>query len=213
MKLPVAIAAAAAGCVGVVAVTTLWAQRPQQQVPHTRTALVDMSEVMKNSARFTQAMEGLKTNYEAKAKDLQERATRGNELTQKMRQMPNGPERKQLELELAKTRADYEIDQKRITEEIRDEESKIILGLLSDLRGELERFARTHQVQLILRADPEPPNLTDPRMIMREIHKPIVYQSGLEATNPVLSALNARAGAPAARTGNAAPPTRGGVPR
>jgi len=64
-------------------------------------------------------------------------------------------------------------------------------------------------VQLILRYDPTPEDLSDPRIIMREIHKPIVYQSGLEATSPVLGSLNGRSAAPpAARTGQAPQPRR-----
>jgi hypothetical protein len=51
-------------------------------------------------------------------------------------------------------------------------------------------------------------------MIMQEIHKPIVYQSGLEATGSVVEGLNrgaAAAGAPT--TGRAPPGPARSVPR
>jgi Skp family chaperone for outer membrane proteins len=177
--------------------------RQPQQAPAPRggTALVDMSVITKHAARFNQAMEQLKAEYTAKAEELRKEGERGNQLTEKLRAMPSGsPERKQLEQDILKMRADFELNGKRVTDRIRDSETQIILGLIQDLRGEMERYARANNVKLILRHDPTPPELTDPRMILQEIHKPIVYQRGSDVTPAILEALNRRgpaAGVPA----------------
>ena len=95
-----------------------------------------------------------------------------------------------MEQNILKMRADYELKGKRITEDIRDEESKIVLGLMAEIKGELGRYAQATGTQIILRDNPEPPNLSDPRVILQEIHKPIVYQSGIDATSLILDSLN-----------------------
>jgi Skp family chaperone for outer membrane proteins len=200
------VLAIVAGCVGSIAAARLLAQRPQApQVPRTGTALVDMSAIMKHSARFNQSMERLKQEYESKAQELKKEGERGNQLTEQLRQLPpNSPERKQLEQQILKMRADYELNGKKVTEDIRDNEAKIVLGLTGELKAELERYGQANGIQLILRNDPAPPDLTDPRMILQEIHKPIVYQSGSDVTPAILDGLNR--GAPAARTGRPTAP-------
>ncbi|MEX0978746.1 MAG: OmpH family outer membrane protein [Pirellulales bacterium] len=218
MRMPLLIASGVAGCAGLLAVTQLAAQRPPPpQASRGGTGLVDVSVIMKHSARFNQSMDRLKQEYESKALELKKEGERGNQLTEELRKMPaNSPERKQLEQQVLKARADYELKGKKVTEDIRDNESKIVLGMMGDLKGELERYARANGVQLILRNDPTPPELTDPRMILQEIHKPIVYQSGADVTPAILEAMN-RGVPAAARTGRAAAPSggvpSGGVPR
>lgn len=194
-------ATAVALCIGLLISPKLVAQRPQPPTARPRhTALVDMSQIMKHSARFNQAMDRLKKEYEAKAQTLKQQGERGNQLAQELRQLPPGDRRrKQLEEELMRAKADYELEGKKVTNQIRDSETKIIVGLLGELKGELQRYASASGVQLILRNDPTPPDLTDPRMILQEINKPIVYQRQSDVTPSILQALN-RGAAPAART-------------
>lgn len=165
------------------------------------TAVVDMATIMKGANRFNAAMEKLKAQYEAKAEELKKDGERGNQLTEQLRALPqNSPQRKEMEDQILRLRADYELKGKRITEEIRDSESKLVLGLVGEVRGELERYGQATGTQLILRANPVPPNLNDPRIILQEIHKPIVYQApGQDATTLILDALNR--GAPSAPPG------------
>jgi Skp family chaperone for outer membrane proteins len=201
-------AAALAGLIALVTAFELSAQQPGAPVgavPRTGIALVDMSAIMKNSARFNQAMERLKADYEARARDLQKEGERGNQLTEDLRKMaPTDPQRKLREQEILKLRADYELHGKRVTEEIRDAEAKVVLGLVGELKQELARYGSATGTQLILRNDPTPPDMTDPRMILQEIHKPIVYQAGGDVTAKILESMNRGAPAAAApRTGRA----------
>jgi Skp family chaperone for outer membrane proteins len=207
------VACAAVSLAGLWAFSTLSAQPPAApQGARSGTALVNMGAIMKHSARLNQSMERLKQEYETRARELQKEGERGNQLTEQLRKMPpNSPERKKLEDEILKLRADYELHGKKVSEGIRDQEAKIVLGMLADLKRELDRHARATGTQLILRYDPTPEELTDPRIILQEIHKPIVYQSGLDATGAVIESLNrgaaATGGVPA--TGRAPAPARG----
>ena len=110
-----------------------------------------------------------------------------------------------MEQELLKMRADYELKGKRVTDEIRDSESKIVLGLMKDINAELQRYGQATGTQLVIRANPEPPNLTEPRVIIQEIHRPIVYQAGIDATSTVLDTMNRGTTPPATANRPAAP--------
>lgn len=192
MNKSLVVAFGIAGCVGLLAALPTLAQRPQSPAtPKSGAALVNTGVIMKSSNRFNAAMEKLKAQYEAKAEELKKDGERGNQLTEELRQLPPGsPKRKQLEQDLLKMRADYEIKGKRITEDIRDSEAKIVMGLMKELGEELARYSQATGTQIVLRDNPDPPNLTDPQIILQEIHKPIVYQNNLDVTSAVLDGLN-----------------------
>jgi Skp family chaperone for outer membrane proteins len=196
MRPSFAFAALLAVTVGPLLTTAAMAQAPPAR--RSGTAVVDMAAIMKGANRFNAAMEKLKAQYEAKAEELKKDGERGNQLTEQLRALPqNSPQRKEMEDSILRLRADYELKGKRITEEIRDSESKLVLGLVGEVRGELERYGQATGTQLILRANPVPPNLNDPRIILQEIHKPIVYQApNVDATTLILDAMNR--GAPSA---------------
>ncbi len=187
------------------------AQTPGAAPARSATAVVDMGSIMKEASRFNAAMERLKAEFEAKGEELKKEGERGNQLTEELRNMPaNSPERKEFEQKILRMRADYEIKGKRITEDIRDAESKIVYDLSRELQAELARYGQATGTMLILRANPVPPNLTDPRIVLQEIHKPIVYQANLDATSLVLDSLN-RGAAPTTAAGN--PPGGGPAAR
>jgi hypothetical protein len=174
-----------------------------------------MGTIMKGANRFNAAMEKLKAQYEAKAEELKKDGERGNQLTEQLRALPqNSPQRKEMEDQILRLRADYELKGKRVTEEIRDSESKLVMGLVGEVHGELQRYGQATGTQLILRANPVPPNLNDPRIILQEIHKPIVYQApGQDATTLILNSLNRGApSAPQAGTGTVPTANRTSAP-
>ena len=136
MKKSLVVAIAVAVAFGLLATTSLLANARAAAAPRrSGTAMVDMGTIMKSSNRFNAAMERLKAQYEAKAEELKKEGERGNQLTEELRAMPpNSPQRKELEDSILKLRADYELKGKRITEDIRDSESKIVLGLIGEVK-------------------------------------------------------------------------------
>jgi len=215
MRMPLVAAAVVSGSVGLLLVSQLSAQRPAAAPAHRDgIAVLSMADIMKHSERFKKDTERLKVDYEKQGELLKKEGERGNKLTEDLRTLPaNSPERKQVEQQVLKARADYELHGKRVTEDARDAETKIVLGLIKDMQDELARFARANQIELILRTDPPAPDLSDPRAVLQEIHKPIVYQRSPDVTGPVLQAMNARAGAPAATTARPPVTNRPAAPR
>ena len=196
MRMPLAAAAFLIGCVGLLAVSSLSAQRPAPMAaPRNGVALVDVAAVSQKCTRLTQSLEALKVDYESKAAVFKKEAEVGNQLTEQVRQMPPGsPERKKLEQEVLKKRADFELHGKRITEAAREGESKLYVSMFRELNEELSHYAQANGIQLILRHDVPPLDLSDPRSVLQEIQKPIVYQRGVDITPVMLDAMNHRTG-------------------
>jgi len=208
MKFRLSIAVTLAVCLGLVAAATLNAQRPGQSPwSATGTALVDVGSLTRNSPRLKQALDALKKKYEADAEALKQESQRGNELVKKLGTLRTGsPAYKQLEQKLMKMRADFELRGKRATEAITDRESKIYYAFSRELEGEMARFAQATGVQLVLRYEPPAEELRGPRVVLREVHRLIVYQRGLEVTPSVAQAMNRRTAAQPSAKRSAAQP-------
>lgn len=210
MRMPVVGEALAALGVGLLAVSTLSAQRPAAApFAQTGTALCDVSSVTQSSTRLKQQLEALKKDYEGNAAGFKKDSERGNQLTEKLRGLPpESPDYKKLEQELLKMRADFELRGKRVTNDVRERESKLYFTSSRELQDELTKFAKANNVQLILRYDPTPQEFNDPRTILQEIQKPIVYQRGSEVTPAIVEAMNRRTPGAAAATGRAPAATK-----
>lgn len=213
MRTPLVVAFVLAGGLGLIAVSKLAAQRPAvRPAAGTKTVLVDMSAVAQNSTRLKQSMDALRAEYMAKGEALKKEGEQGNRMTEEARKLPAGsPQRKEMEQKVLKLRADFELHGKKVNDETRERETKIVYSMLQELKEELARHAQANGEQLILRYDPTPPDLTNARAILAEIQKPIVYQRGNEITQPVLEAMNRRA--PAAAPTARAPAAGNGVRR
>jgi Skp family chaperone for outer membrane proteins len=209
MRSPLIVAFVLAGCVGLIAVSQISAQRPAARPPAgTKTVLVDMSAIAQKSTRLQQSMDALRAEYVAKGEALKKEGEQGNRMTEEARKLPAGsPQRKEMEQKVLALRADFELHGKKVNDETRERETKIVYSMLQELKEELARHAQANGEQLILRYDPTPPDLSNARAILAEIQKPIVYQRGMEITQPIVDALNRRAPAPVA--GRATPNTRG----
>jgi Skp family chaperone for outer membrane proteins len=210
MRMPLVGEAAIAACVGIVTVSTLFAQRAAAPTTETRTALVSLASLTNNATGLKQSLDALKKEYEAKGASFKAESERGNQMAEQLSKLqPNSPEFKKLEREIFKLRADFELHGKRATEETQNAESKVYLNFSKEVRDEVARFAKASGVQLVLRYEPEPQELTDPRAILQEINKLVVYQRGLEVTPTLLEAMNRRTGTGAAPTAGRAPAARG----
>jgi Skp family chaperone for outer membrane proteins len=198
MKSPYIVAAVLVCGVGLLAATQLSAQRPAAPAagPATGISLLNLSSILQNSGRLKKAMESWNTELDTRKAELKKESDLGNQLTEKVRSLAEGtPERKKLEQEVTKMRADYELHGKRARDEARDREAKILYSFLREMQDEVTRYASANGTRLILRYDPPPEDYSDPRAIYQEVTRPIVYQRAPDCTAPILEALNRRGGA------------------
>ena len=142
MRIRLIAAVAVVGCVGLLAISQIAAQRAGITAPPTNgVAVVNMASITQNSVRLNKAMEALKKEYLAKGEELKKEGERGNQLTEEARKLPAGtPERKEAEQKLLKLRADYELHGKKVTNDTREGETKIMYSLTREVRDELARY-------------------------------------------------------------------------
>jgi len=199
MRMSLIAQAVVAGCIGLLLVSTLNAQRPGGAPSRSGAALIDVGAIAQNSTKLKQQLEGLKAELEAKAAEFKKESDQGNALTEKLRKMPpNTPERKKLEEQLLKMRADFELRGKRVDQEAHEKESKLIYAMSRELHEELARYAQANGIQLILQHNTAPRELIDRQAIVQEIQKPVIYQRDSDITPMILEAMNRRGPAPGA---------------
>jgi Skp family chaperone for outer membrane proteins len=191
MRRSLAIITAAGIGVAVLAISTGWAQRPAA-VASSGVALVNVAEIGQKLPRILESVEALKKEYQAQGESLKKEGERGNAMTEQMRKLPPGPERKKMEADLAKMRADFELRGKKITEEAADRESKIYLSVSKEIQEELTRYAAATGTQLVLRYEPSPTEFIDRQTIAAEIQKLVIYHRDPEITPQVIDAINRR---------------------
>jgi Skp family chaperone for outer membrane proteins len=177
--------------VAAMTISTGWAQRPAA-APAAKIALVNVVELSQKSTRIQQGIEKLKQEYMANGEALKKEGERGNALTEQMRKMPPGPEKKKAEQDLAKMRADYELKGKKLTEEASDRESNLYFALAKEVQEELARYSTATGVPLVLRYEPSPPELIERQSIAMEIQKLVIYSRDPDITPQLSEAINRR---------------------
>jgi Skp family chaperone for outer membrane proteins len=176
-----------------------------------RMALLDVSRVFKNHARFKGMMEDMKADVErAEAQVKTEREAIGK-LAERLQEFRKGtPDYNQMEAELAKRQADLSVQVQLQKNEFLRREAKIYNAVYQELWQATDYFAKQHRIDMVLRFNSEPVDVERPDSVLQFINKPVVwYDSGLDITEAILQELNRNAPAAADRSGQ---PPRSGVP-
>jgi Skp family chaperone for outer membrane proteins len=192
--MPLVAAAILVGLVGLLTVSQIHAQRPAApQTPRNGVAVVDVFAIVQGSTKIKQAKDSLTAEIEAKKESFQKESNRGKALTEKFRTLPpNSPDREKLEREILKMKADFELQGKKFERDSQEKQTKVWYSLSRDLLEEVDKFAKSNGIQLVLRSEPPQPELTDPQAIGLEIRKLIVYQRGMDVTPSLVDAVNRR---------------------
>ena len=174
-------------------------------------AVVDVSYIFKQYKQFSGAMDGLKKEMEAAEGKLKSErdAVQGKE---EMRKQYNvgSPEFKQLDEEIARLKAEFNLSAGRIRKDFLERESKVYYQTYLQVSNAVQHYAQQHNIGLVLRfnGDQIDPNRRED--VLRAINKPVVSQNNIDITPDVLALLNRGGAAP---TGNSpvaskAKPTR-----
>jgi len=171
--------------------------------------VVDVSYIFKNYDKFKTAMEGIKSEVEAAEGKL--KADR--ESVQSKEQMrgqykPGSPEFKQLDEEIARLKAEFNLTAGRVRNEFLERESTVYYQTYLEVSQAVTYFAQQHNIGVVLRfnGDRVDPNLRQD--VLRAINKPLVYQNNIDITPDVLALLSRGEAGAIAPTANAAPPKR-----
>jgi len=183
-----------AGSIGVLGVSQISAQRQAPlAAPGSGVAVLDVYTILQNSAAVKQARQTLENENQAKRDIMKKEGDRGNQLAEKLRGLPQGsPERQKLEREVMRLKADFDMQGKRFDRDLQEKEIKVFYALSRDIQDELDRYAKANGIQLVLRFDPAPPDLTDPQNVAHEVSKFVVYQRANDITPSIIEGVNRR---------------------
>jgi Skp family chaperone for outer membrane proteins len=189
------------------------AQAPVRPAAGQNIALLDVSYVFKNHARFKGMMEDMKADVErAEALVKSEREAIGK-LAERLGEFRKGTENyQQLEEELARRQADLAVKVQLQKNEFLQREAKIYHNVYQEILQVTDDYSKRNGIDMVLRFNGDNPDVDKPETILAFINKPVVwYQRQLDITPIVLQELNKGAN-PAAPNRNAAPAQRQGVP-
>ena len=163
-------------------------------------AVVDVNYIFKNYSQFKTAMEGIKTDIqqaEGKLKTSRE-AIQGKEAEARQFE-PNSNEFKQLDENLARQKADFNIKASRIRKDFQEREAKVYYQTYLQVSSAVQQYAKQNNIGLVLKFNGDEVNADNPKAILSAINKPVVTQNGIDITPDVLALLNRGGATSAAR--------------
>jgi Skp family chaperone for outer membrane proteins len=189
------------------------AQAPARPAGGPNIALLDVSYIFKNHARFKLAMEEMKADVErAEAQVKGERETIGK-LAERLNEFRKGTQDyQQMEEDLAKRQANLQVQVTLQKNQFLQQEAKIYHNVYQELWQVTDYYCKQNGVDMVLRFNGDPVDVDRPDSVLTFINKPVVwYQKSMDITPSILQELNKSAPAPSAAN-RAAPPARQGVP-
>ncbi len=164
-------------------------------------AVVDVNYIFKNYSQFKTAMEGIKADIQQAEGTLKTSRESIQAKEQQAKQyQPSSAEFKQLDEEVARLKADFNIKAGRTRKDFQEREAKVYYQTYLQVSSTVQYFAQQNNIGLVLKFNGDQVNPDRPEEILKAINKPVVSQNNIDITPDVLALLN-RGGAP----GGAAP--------
>jgi Skp family chaperone for outer membrane proteins len=158
--------------------------------------VVDVSYIFKNYTQFKTSMDGMKTEMEAAEGKLKaQRDAIVSKEEQRNQYKPGAPEFKQMDEDIARLKADFNLAAGRIRKDFLEREAKVYYQTYLEVSDAVKYYAQQHNIGLVLRfnGDQINPNLRED--VLRAINKPVVIQNNIDITPDVLALLNRSGGA------------------
>jgi Skp family chaperone for outer membrane proteins len=185
----VVVAAAALSTIGI-----LQAQAPNPAGANAakyNVAVVDISYIFKNHARFRTTMENMKKEMdgiEAELKADREKIAQNEQ--QRNTYNAGSAEYKKLDEEVARQMADFNLKMGRLRKDFLEREAKVYYQTYLEVTDAVKYYAKRQNIGLVLRFNGEPVDPMKRDDVLREINKPVVVQDQIDITPDVLVLLN-----------------------
>jgi Skp family chaperone for outer membrane proteins len=161
-------------------------------------AVVDVSVIFKEHARFLAATEQFKKDVAAAEARLKEEYEEIKALQAQLAgRQPGSPDYKEMEQRVAKSMADWQLKGQMQKKDLMEAEGRIYFQVYRELDDAVKLFAKRNTIALVLRYASDP--VDDPNNrgeIVRGINKSVVYvDPNLDITKHILAELNRSAAA------------------
>ncbi len=157
-------------------------------------AMLDISYIFKNHARFKGMMSDMKADVGRAQEQLKKERDTIRNLVERLKDFrPGTPDYKALEEETAKRQADAQVQMQLQRKEFLQQEAKIYYTIYKEILQEVEYYATSNNISMVFRFNGDPVEIERPDDVLRDINKSVVYFSkGLDITPVVLERLNRR---------------------
>jgi Skp family chaperone for outer membrane proteins len=158
--------------------------------PHV--ALLDVSYIFKNHARFKDMMQGMKADVErAEAHVKSERDAIGK-LAEGLGNFRKGtPDYKQMEEELAKRQADLSVQVTLQKNEFLQREATIYHNVYEEILQATDYYSKQNGIDMVVRFNGDPVDVQRPDSVLAHINQQVVwYQKNMDITPAILQELN-----------------------
>jgi Skp family chaperone for outer membrane proteins len=154
-------------------------------------AVVDISYIFKNHARFRTMMENMKKEMEGIEAELKaDREKIAQNEQQRNTYNAGSAEYKKLDEEVARQMADFNLKMGRLRKDFLEREAKVYYQTYLEVVDAVKYYAKRQNIGLVLRFNGEPVDPAKREDVLREINKPVVLQDQIDITPDVLVLLN-----------------------
>ena len=174
-------------------------------------AVVDISYIFKHHKAFEANMKGMKQDVDGAESQLKQERQAIAKMQERLEALkPGTPDYKQLDEQVAKAKAAFNVKASQQRKEFLDREARIYYDTYLAVNDAVKYYAQRHNLGLVVRfnGDPTDPNRRED--VLRAINRPVVYQNAIDITPDVLQELNRSASASGTVNRN---PTAGAAPR
>lgn len=176
-------------------------------------ALLDVSYIFKNHTRFKAMMADIQTDVERAGTQMKTERDTVKSLSEQLRDFrPGSANYKQLEEQVATRTSQLQVQLQLQRKEFLQREAKVYHTIYQEVQQEVEYYASSAGIAMVLRFNGDPVNQDKPDDVLRGINSQVVWSAkGLDITPVILERLNQRAGGSRATVGDQRS-TRPGVP-
>lgn len=186
-----ALAVAAALLIGV-ASPHAQAQHPEAANASTfGIAVVDISFVFKNHDQFKARMEQMKNEMkgiEDGLKAKRDGIARMEEARNNLK--PGTPDYKLKDDELAQAKAGFNLEMNRLQKDLMEKESKIYYSTYRQISDTIANYAKQRRIGLVLRFSGDLPDPSNPKDILKDINRPVVFENNVDITRDIVTLVN-----------------------
>ena len=168
----------------------------------TSVVVIDIAFIFKNHNRFNAAMQDIKTDIEQFEAHVRKKQGEFKVQGEALQQYKAGsPEFRQKEEELARLQSDLQVEVALKKREFLEQEARVYYRVYKEIEQEVSVFSQRYRISLVLRYNRDEMKENDRTSVLQGVNRSVVFQTGLDITEPILKQLNLGTTAPPATQG------------
>lgn len=201
----------------VAAALLIGATSPQAQAQHPEAAnapkfgiaVVDISYVFKEHTQFKATMENMKNEMKSIEESLKAKRDQIASMEEARNQLkPGTPDFKSMDDKCAQAKAQFNLEMNRLQKDLMEKESKIYYQTYRQISDTIKYYATQRNIGLVLRFSGDLPDPSNPKDILKDINRPVVFENNVDITRDIVALVNNGGGARAAQNPQSGQPLK-----